>query len=84
METALGAQMQNIICDSDENAKRGVRLLKDNRAGRLTFLPVSSIRGKRADVDRQIAEDGAYRGLAAEDVYKRQEMCSRGIMNARL
>ncbi len=66
VETALGAQMQNIICDSDENAKRGVRLLKDNRAGRLTFLPVSSIRGKRADVDRQIAEDGAYRGLAAE------------------
>ena len=66
VETALGGQMQNVICDSDESAKRAVNRLKENRAGRLTFLPVSSIKGGRASVDQRVAKDRAYRGLAAE------------------
>lgn len=49
IETALGASLQNIVCDNDESAKRAIRSLKDNKAGRMTFLPLASIRtrGKR-------------------------------------
>ena len=47
IETSLGANLQNIICDTDEDAKRGVNYLKEKKAGRATFLPVGSI--KKAD-----------------------------------
>ena len=44
IETALGANLQNIICDSDDDAKRGINYLKEKKAGRATFLPVGSIK----------------------------------------
>ena len=43
IETALGAGLQNIVCENDESAKAAIRALKANKAGRLTFLPVSSV-----------------------------------------
>ncbi len=66
IETALGAQMQNIICKTDQDAKRGVSLLKENRAGRLTFLPVSSIKGSRNRLSDVIEKDEGYKGLAVD------------------
>ena len=66
IETALGGQMQNIVCDNDNHAKAAVNLLKEHRAGRLTFLPVGSVRGRRADVDRRIANDYGFRGLGSD------------------
>lgn len=68
VETALGAAMQNIICDNDNNAKRAVNLLKENKAGRLTFLPVASIRGNRAAMEGKITSDPGYKGLGADCV----------------
>lgn len=44
IETALGASLQNIICENDAAARDAIKALKDNKAGRLTFLPVGSIR----------------------------------------
>ncbi len=46
IETALGASVQNIIVENEEAAKAGIRFLRDNRAGRATFLPLTSIKGK--------------------------------------
>lgn len=46
IETALGAAMQNVVCRSDRDAQRVITVLKENRAGRLTFLPVESIKGR--------------------------------------
>ncbi|MDR1272425.1 MAG: chromosome segregation protein SMC, partial [Clostridiales Family XIII bacterium] len=45
IETALGARLQNIICENDEAARKAIGYLKENKAGRLTFLPVTSVRG---------------------------------------
>jgi chromosome segregation protein len=47
METALGGAMQNLIVDDEEAAKRWIRFLAQHRAGRATFLPVTSVRGKQ-------------------------------------
>ena len=73
VETALGGQMQNIVCDTDESAKEAVSLLKKNRAGRLTFLPAASIKGSRVYPDSRITKDSGYRGLAADCITCRDE-----------
>ncbi|WP_251615627.1 chromosome segregation protein SMC [Senimuribacter intestinalis] len=73
IETALGGQMQNIICDDDASAKRAIAKLKENKAGRLTFLPAASIKGGRAKIDQRIAADPGYKGLAADCITCRDE-----------
>lgn len=49
IETALGAAMQNIVTETEADAKRAIYFLKSNKAGRATFLPVSAIRGRRLE-----------------------------------
>jgi len=44
IETALGAALQNIVCIDDASAQNAISILKENKAGRLTFLPISSIK----------------------------------------
>lgn len=46
IETALGAAVQNLIVENEEAAKAGIRMLREQKAGRATFLPLTSIRGK--------------------------------------
>ena len=43
IETALGGNIQNVVTDDEETAKRMIRYLKENRLGRATFLPLTSI-----------------------------------------
>ena len=66
IETALGSAMQNIICADDQSARRAITALKINRSGRLTFLPVESIRSSRSDVPSSVISDRGYRGLAVD------------------
>lgn len=44
IETALGASANDLIVDSDQEAKQAVQWLKENRAGRCTFQPISLMR----------------------------------------
>lgn len=46
IETALGAAIQNIVTDNENTAKRAINYLKDNRAGRATFLPLTSVKSR--------------------------------------
>ncbi len=46
IETALGAAIQNIVTDNENTAKRAINFLKDNRAGRATFLPLTSVQSR--------------------------------------
>lgn len=46
IEVALGAQAQDIVTDTAEDAKAAIRWLKDNRIGRATFLPLDLIEGR--------------------------------------
>ena len=45
IETALGGSMQNIIVENEDIAKRCIRFLKENKGGRATFLPITSVKG---------------------------------------
>ncbi len=47
IETALGGSIQNIVTEDEPTAREMVAYLKKNRAGRATFLPLTSIQGKK-------------------------------------
>ncbi len=64
IETALGGAMQNIAVENEDAAKRGIRLLKESNAGRATFLPLTSVKGRNLD-DPPRGEEG-YIALASE------------------
>lgn len=65
IETALGNAMQNIIVDNDESAKRCIRFLEDNNAGRATFYPVATIKGSLLTQNGLDGEEG-FEGVASE------------------
>lgn len=46
IETALGGTIQNIVTDNENTAKNLIAYLKENKFGRATFLPLSSISGR--------------------------------------
>ena len=46
VETALGAAIQNIVTDSENDAKRAINFLKEKKGGRATFLPLTSVKSK--------------------------------------
>lgn len=49
IETALGAQIQNIVTETENDAKKAIGYLKESRAGRATFLPLTAIKGRTLD-----------------------------------
>ncbi len=66
VETALGAALQNVVVMRDRDAKDAVKALKDNRAGRLTFLPVESVRGGKASLPETVAAAPGCKGIASD------------------
>ncbi len=65
IETALGGTIQNIVTDNEETAKKMIAYLKDNRFGRATFLPLSSISRRNSARERMNGESG-FIGYASE------------------
>ncbi len=68
IETALGAAMQNIVCDDDRSAQNAIARLKESRAGRLTFLPVSSVRGGRGKDGGRFQNEPGFCGFGTDCV----------------
>ncbi|MBE6805487.1 MAG: chromosome segregation protein SMC [Ruminococcaceae bacterium] len=65
VETALGNALQNIVVETEADAKRAIGKLKETNAGRATFLPISSIKS------REFTETGyedvfGFVGIAAD------------------
>lgn len=67
IETALGGALQNIVVDNEETAKRGIRLLQESKAGRATFLPVTSVKGNRL-AERGLEDCAGFVSLAVDIV----------------
>ena len=64
IETALGAAIQNVVVDTQNDGKRAIEFLQRRNAGRATFLPLDAIRGGR--LDRVPGEDEGCLGLAVD------------------
>ena len=65
IEIALGAGLQNIVVEREEDAKSAIGFLKQRDGGRATFLPMSAIRGEALRETRVKGEYG-YIALASE------------------
>lgn len=65
VETALGAAIQNIITETEKDAKNCISLLKSRNLGRATFLPLDTVRPKVLDT-RNFASMPGFRGLASQ------------------
>lgn len=65
IETVLQPVMQNIIVDNEETANRCIRFLKETGAGRATFYPLTSMRGRSLNEPRLSSERG-FEGIASE------------------
>ena len=49
IEMALGASMQNVVTDNEQDAKRLIEHLRKNNLGRASFLPITNVKGKKLD-----------------------------------
>lgn len=81
VETALGAAIQNIVTDNEAAAKRAIEFLKQSKAGRATFLPLTAIKG------RILNESGLEDSLGFVDIASNLVSCDnayREIINAQL
>ena len=65
LEIALGAGMQNIVVDREEDAKSAIAYLKQRDGGRATFLPLTAIRGDLLR-EKDVAGEYGFVGIAAE------------------
>ena len=49
IEMCLGQAMQNIVTDTESTAKKLVEYLRSNNLGRASFLPITSVKGKKLE-----------------------------------
>ncbi|HOV69813.1 MAG TPA: hypothetical protein PLZ84_05770, partial [Clostridia bacterium] len=66
IEAVLGARIQNIVTETDIDAKRAIEYLKANNLGRATFLPISAIKGRSLTKDERECLDANCLGVASE------------------
>ena len=67
IDMALGAAQQNIVTDNEETAKELIQYLRQNRLGRATFLPQTSVRSKMLnDRERQALRLPGAIGVASD------------------
>ena len=64
IETALGGNIQNIITEDEDTAKKMIAYLKENRLGRATFLPLTSVDGKGNFKNQDALNEPGVIGLA--------------------
>ena len=65
IEMTLGASIQNIVTDTEEEAKKLVNYLRDNNLGRASFLPIASVKGQKVSGINTSKVDGII-GIASD------------------
>ncbi|MBO4915988.1 MAG: chromosome segregation protein SMC, partial [Oscillospiraceae bacterium] len=65
IEIALGAKLQDIVVDREEDAKTAINLLKQKNSGRATFQPLTAIRGTELR-ENGLENEYGYVGVASQ------------------
>ncbi|MGN0157001.1 MAG: chromosome segregation protein SMC, partial [Lachnospiraceae bacterium] len=82
IETALGGNIQNIVTDDEETAKKMIAFLKAEKGGRATFLPLTSIKNQQEFKTPEVLEEEGVLGLA--DSLVKTEKQYRDVASAML
>ena len=64
IEMTLGASLQNIVTENEEDAKKLIEHLRKNKLGRASFLPLTSVRGRK--LDRIKGQNDGVLGIASD------------------
>ena len=78
IEMCLGISLQNIVTETEEDAKKLVEHLRKNNLGRASFLPISSVKGKK--LDKVKGKDNGFIGIAS-DLVKYSKKYEQIILN---
>ncbi|MCC3427492.1 MAG: chromosome segregation protein SMC [Microcoleus sp. PH2017_01_SCD_O_A] len=60
LEIAAGGRMGNMVVENDSVGAAAIELLKQKRAGRMTFLPLNKIRGGRFSVNENLRRAAGF------------------------
>ena len=63
IEMCLGQAMQNIVTENENDAKKLIEYLRNNNLGRASFLPITSVKGKKLEKFKKV--DGVV-GVASD------------------
>ena len=78
IEMCLGASLQNIVTETEEDAKKLIEHLRVNNLGRASFLPITSVKGKKLD-NIKGKKDGVI-GIAC-DLIKFDKKYEQSVLN---
>ena len=78
IEMWLGASLQNIVTDTEEDAKKLVEHLRKNNLGRASFLPIASVKGKK--LEKLKGNESGVIGIAS-DLVKFNKKYEQIILN---
>ncbi|MTI69971.1 MAG: chromosome segregation protein SMC [Firmicutes bacterium] len=74
IEISLGSNLQNIVTETEENAKNIINYLKKNKLGRVTFLPMTSIKGRTLNLNkRRVLDINGVIGIASNLVKYKED-----------
>ena len=66
IETALGGNIQNIVTEDEATAKKMIAFLKQNRFGRATFLPLTSVIARKNPKNEAARKEPGVIGIASQ------------------
>lgn len=69
IEVALGGSLQNIVTKDEDDAKYIINYLREQNLGRVTFLPITTIKGNPIYIDKKDREAYNILGLGSELVF---------------
>ena len=78
IEMTLGASLQNIVTENEEDAKKLIEHLRKNKLGRASFLPISAVKGKK--LDRIKGQNSGVIGIAS-DLIKYNKKYEQVVLN---
>ena len=78
IEMCLGASLQNIVTETEEDAKKLVEHLRKNNLGRASFLPITSVKGRK--LDKIKGNENGFIGIAS-DLIKFNKKYEQIILN---
>lgn len=64
VEMVLGSAIQNIVTETENDAKRAIEFLKNNNLGRASFLPISAVKG--GTLSQNFKNDDGVIGIASD------------------
>ena len=65
IDSALGAAGNNIVCESEEDAKKSINYLKKNKRGRITFMPLTTVKSP-SEIKENLKGEKGFIGFASE------------------